>query len=344
MSMIFCRGCGKEIHETAVSCPHCGAPQSSAPADPRKKNGTARKPMWMKVSIVIFALIVFAIGKSIYQGYKREHPGANATATQSDEFAELAAATPAQLSPTGELAAMFNLMSENTDLQRKNKFKEIKGKIVEWTLPVYEVRQAGSGYAIQTEADQTVGAFVYVTARNDQDKAIIEGLKTGSRISFKGVIKDVTMRHLEIKPAILFQPGSVKPVAIEVQQPAQVSPSPTNISSAEEAQVLPQSTWKPSFDCSKASTFSENAICSDPLLGKLDGALSENYKHMLASDIGDGARNNLKTTQKKWLAERNKCTNNQCLDNTYRKRVDEVCEYPVISGMHPICTSSDDIK
>lgn len=27
MSMIFCRGCGKEIHETAPICPVCGAPQ-----------------------------------------------------------------------------------------------------------------------------------------------------------------------------------------------------------------------------------------------------------------------------------------------------------------------------
>jgi TM2 domain-containing membrane protein YozV len=30
MSMIFCRGCGKEIHETALSCPHCGAQQKSS--------------------------------------------------------------------------------------------------------------------------------------------------------------------------------------------------------------------------------------------------------------------------------------------------------------------------
>lgn len=28
MSMVFCRGCGKEIHETALTCPHCGAPQA----------------------------------------------------------------------------------------------------------------------------------------------------------------------------------------------------------------------------------------------------------------------------------------------------------------------------
>lgn len=26
--MVFCRGCGKEIHSTAPTCPQCGAPQS----------------------------------------------------------------------------------------------------------------------------------------------------------------------------------------------------------------------------------------------------------------------------------------------------------------------------
>ena len=25
--MVFCKGCGKEIHESAPTCPHCGAPQ-----------------------------------------------------------------------------------------------------------------------------------------------------------------------------------------------------------------------------------------------------------------------------------------------------------------------------
>ncbi len=28
-SMVFCRGCGKEIHETALSCPQCGALQGN---------------------------------------------------------------------------------------------------------------------------------------------------------------------------------------------------------------------------------------------------------------------------------------------------------------------------
>ncbi|WEN14695.1 NINE protein [Rhodanobacter sp. AS-Z3] len=29
MGMVFCRGCGKEIHSTAVTCPQCGAPQGN---------------------------------------------------------------------------------------------------------------------------------------------------------------------------------------------------------------------------------------------------------------------------------------------------------------------------
>ncbi|MDI6478179.1 TM2 domain-containing protein [Cronobacter dublinensis] len=30
MSMVFCRGCGKEIHESAKACPQCGATQVTA--------------------------------------------------------------------------------------------------------------------------------------------------------------------------------------------------------------------------------------------------------------------------------------------------------------------------
>lgn len=30
MNMVFCRGCAKQIHETALSCPGCGAPQAAS--------------------------------------------------------------------------------------------------------------------------------------------------------------------------------------------------------------------------------------------------------------------------------------------------------------------------
>jgi uncharacterized protein len=105
-----------------------------------------------------------------------------------------------------------------------------------------------------------------------------------------------------------------------------------------------QSTNAASFDCNKAASFSEKAVCSNELLSKLDDALSRNFKFMSASDIGRGALKDLKNTQKKWLAEREKCKDEYCLVETYRKRVDEICDYPVISGVHPICESSEEIK
>lgn len=130
---------------------------------------------------------------------------------------------------------------------------------------------------------------------------------------------------------------SVEP---QISNPAPVAQEPV----VQPEVVEEQKSWQPSFDCAKASTFVEKSICSERILGSLDGAMSENYQHMMASDIGDGARADLKSTQKQWMSERNKCTSIQCVEIAYRKRIDEICEYPVISGVHPICTYSNEIK
>lgn len=41
--MVFCRGCGKEIHEKAPTCPHCGFVQAASPASTKglKNRGVA---------------------------------------------------------------------------------------------------------------------------------------------------------------------------------------------------------------------------------------------------------------------------------------------------------------
>ena len=35
-SMVYCRGCGKQLHVTAVTCPQCGAPQQVAGVSDKK--------------------------------------------------------------------------------------------------------------------------------------------------------------------------------------------------------------------------------------------------------------------------------------------------------------------
>lgn len=54
MGMIFCRGCGKEIHESAATCPHCGAPQV-AQAVVAKDAGKA----WNTGRMVFYSLASF---------------------------------------------------------------------------------------------------------------------------------------------------------------------------------------------------------------------------------------------------------------------------------------------
>jgi uncharacterized protein YecT (DUF1311 family) len=129
-------------------------------------------------------------------------------------LAQLEQEAPSELNPHGELAAMFAFGGNNTDLQRENRLKEITGKVVQWQLPVYDVKKSGNGYRIQTQGtvggfmgSPVVGTFISITPRDDQEKQAIEALKTGDTISFKGRIADSTMRHLEIKPAILTYPN-----------------------------------------------------------------------------------------------------------------------------------------
>lgn len=180
--------------------------------------------------------------------------------------------------------------------------------------------------------------IIYASQLDDNDRHIVSVgriLRGDLKGVYAGVIEGI--KRIRAEKAVEQPNTPATPVAVD-------NPAPTENQESENLQTSPEPTWSPSFDCSKASTFPEKAVCTDSLLGKLDGALSENYKYMLASDIGDGARNDLKATQRQWLADRNKCTDNQCLENSYRNRMDEVCDYPVITGIHPICVSSDEIQ
>lgn len=51
--MVFCRGCGKEIHETAPVCPLCGALQAGPPAVASKRN-VAKLVGWVVVWTIVF--------------------------------------------------------------------------------------------------------------------------------------------------------------------------------------------------------------------------------------------------------------------------------------------------
>ncbi len=56
--MVFFRECGKEIHETAMSCPHCGAVQHATVKSTQDQSGT----LWLPVpSLVLGIMVVLAL-------------------------------------------------------------------------------------------------------------------------------------------------------------------------------------------------------------------------------------------------------------------------------------------
>lgn len=95
------------------------------------------------------------------------------------------------------------------------------------------------------------------------------------------------------------------------------------------ALVLPLHAYAASFNCSKAGTAVEKAICADPELSDLDERLGASYKKALSTAANESE---LRTAQKDWLKNvRNKCSGAACLKQAYAARVSELNEVTTTS-------------
>lgn len=85
----------------------------------------------------------------------------------------------------------------------------------------------------------------------------------------------------------------------------------------------------PSFDCSKASTAIEKAICARPELAKADRAMAAAYTALVGRLTG-AAKDHLVKDQARWIASRNKaCTGGaeeiaRCLRQRYEARLENL--------------------
>jgi len=100
---------------------------------------------------------------------------------------------------------------------------------------------------------------------------------------------------------------------------------------ASEAKVL--SKYSVSFDCTKASTAVEKLTCSTEILGQLDGLLASTYKDRMNNPVYGVDKVAFKADQTKWLKMKNACSDSDCLEKSYRGRIAELCDMPVVSGV-----------
>jgi len=87
-----------------------------------------------------------------------------------------------------------------------------------------------------------------------------------------------------------------------------------------------------SFDCTKAATLVENAICSDPQLSALDDTLATAYRQALDDAA---AADEIKGSQRSWIKKRNTCQDAACLKKV---RLSEVGKQRVMDSSRPCYT------
>jgi hypothetical protein len=179
-----CKSCGKEVARSAKSCPHCGQ--------------KLKMSFFLRFFILFCVVGVIAV---IVQPSKEEQ-----TRQREQTLAQISKAKVDDISAI-DMGNLFNMMSKNTDIQREKKEKETIGKIIQWSLPVYEVKQYGDYYKIQTSGkyNGVVGTFITIYPRNEQEKAYIEALKTDDILTVKGRITGTFMRNINIEDALLIK-------------------------------------------------------------------------------------------------------------------------------------------
>lgn len=78
-----------------------------------------------------------------------------------------------------------------------------------------------------------------------------------------------------------------------------------------------------SFDCQKAGTPTEKAICSDVALARLDRSLADSYTQALSWASDEAEKTKIRDAQRTWIGERNACgADVGCLTGGYDARLE----------------------
>jgi uncharacterized protein YecT (DUF1311 family) len=159
---------------------------------------------------------------------------------------------------------------------------------------------AGGRRTLTADMDFTIDASGNVTIRNPE--VITAPLATLARVAAPPPAPGITD---EVEPE-----GTEGNVAASESATAPVGP----------ATGYP---GRPSFDCSRARTRGEIAVCSDPSLSVLDVNMTRQYQRALGSSTPQ-QHALLQSTRNRFIAYRDGCPNRQCIADAYIGRMREI--------------------
>lgn len=87
--------------------------------------------------------------------------------------------------------------------------------------------------------------------------------------------------------------------------------------------AAPSATVRPSFNCRRARTRGEIAVCGDGRLASLDRQMSEQFNRAV-STADAGKRTQLQRSRDRFLRFRDSCGNTACVAGSYRERMQEI--------------------
>ncbi len=166
MAMVKCKSCGHEISKDAEACPNCGAPT-------KKKIGKGKGCL-----IVIVVLVVLAAIGSIM------------SEKEEKTTLERVGAAPISDVTWEEIDNIYNLKSNNTELQKKEYWKNYKGKKVKWRGAVSSVGETFGTMQLQVKINpSTLTSDLLIRLKpTEREKAI--KLKKDDLVTFIGILDD----------------------------------------------------------------------------------------------------------------------------------------------------------
>ncbi|TLX16686.1 hypothetical protein [Rhizobium sp. MHM7A] len=161
-----------------------------------KKLGTIA--FWLVIGLV--GVPVFGILISLVLSSFTDIGGPN---NRPIDTSEIKQSEPASTQPPAELVAALSWTSDYTSVEKDRIKDGMRGKVVQWTMPVWNVSKDGDeNYVVQTDSSAGVGAFCRV-ASDDPEQSFVKDLKAGQFVTCKGIVDGYTLGNVNISPAVL---------------------------------------------------------------------------------------------------------------------------------------------